>query len=111
MAGIVSYGGYVPWHRLNRMLIFKAMGWLNAGTRGLAKGEKAVAKLLDEMQRRGIATYLGKKINGFNSQGVDTEGGHIPAELILFMPGLTGPEWVKDSGLPLSEGGFIRGDE
>jgi sulfide:quinone oxidoreductase len=78
---------------------------------GKRLGEKAVAKLLDEMQRRGIATYLGKKINGFNSQGVDTEGGHIPAELILFMPGLTGPEWVKDSGLPLSEGGFIRGDE
>lgn len=78
---------------------------------GKRLGEKAVAKLLGEMQRRGITTYLGKKITSFNSQGVNTEGGHIPAELILFMPGLCGPEWAKDSDLPLSEGGFIRGDE
>ncbi|MDP1766722.1 MAG: FAD-dependent oxidoreductase [Methylotenera sp.] len=78
---------------------------------GKRLGEKAVAKLLGEMQQRGIATHLGKKITGFSTQGVETEGGHIPAELILFMPGLTGPEWAKGSGLPLSEGGFIRGDE
>jgi hydroxymethylglutaryl-CoA synthase len=43
MNGIVSYGGYIPRYRLNRKAIFKAMGWLNAGTAGYARGEKAVA--------------------------------------------------------------------
>jgi len=43
MAGIVSYGGYIPRYRLSRKLIFKAMGWLNPGTATHSKGEKAVA--------------------------------------------------------------------
>jgi hydroxymethylglutaryl-CoA synthase len=43
MAGICSYGGYVPRYRLNRKLIFDSMGWLSAGTASYAKGEKAVA--------------------------------------------------------------------
>jgi sulfide:quinone oxidoreductase len=30
--------------------------------------------------------------------------------LILFMPGMTGPDWLADSGLPLSDGGMIRAD-
>lgn len=42
---------------------------------------------------------------------MDTEIGHIPADLILLMPGMTGPAWARDSGLPLSEGGMIQGDE
>ncbi len=29
MVGISSYGGYVPRYRLNKMIIFGAMGWLN----------------------------------------------------------------------------------
>lgn len=28
---------------------------------------------------------------GFSEKGVDTEGGHINADLILFMPG---PDWI-----------------
>lgn len=43
MTGLVSYGGFVPRYRLNRMNIFKAMGWFNPVTMGAAKGEKAVA--------------------------------------------------------------------
>ena len=43
MIGIVSYGGYIPRYRLNRKIIFKAMGWLNPGSAGYARGEKAVA--------------------------------------------------------------------
>ena len=31
-----------------------------------------------------------------------TEGGQIPADLILFMPGMTGPAWIQGSPLPLS---------
>jgi sulfide:quinone oxidoreductase len=30
--------------------------------------------------------------------------------MILFMPGMTGPVWASDAGLPLSPGGFIQAD-
>ena len=78
---------------------------------GKRLGEKAVTGLLTEMARRRIDTHLGHKLLGFSEKGVDTEGGHVNADLILFMPGLTGPAWAENSGLPLSPGGFIQGDE
>jgi hydroxymethylglutaryl-CoA synthase len=43
MKGIISYGIYLPYYRLKRETIFKAMSWFNPGTAGLIKGEKAVA--------------------------------------------------------------------
>jgi sulfide:quinone oxidoreductase len=78
---------------------------------GKRLGAKAVSGLLAEMGRRRIDTHLGHKPLGFSEKGVDTEGGHINADLILFMPGLTGPAWAADSGLPLSPGGFFKADE
>jgi sulfide:quinone oxidoreductase len=78
---------------------------------GKRLGEKAVTGLLAEMARRRIDTHLGHKPLGFSEKGVDTEGGHLNADLILFMPGLTGPAWAADSGLPLSDGGFFKADE
>ncbi|HUX64923.1 NAD(P)/FAD-dependent oxidoreductase [Sulfuricella sp.] len=78
---------------------------------GKRLGDKAVKELVAEMQRRGIQTHLGHKIGGFSAEGVNTEGGAVPADLILFMPGLTGPAWVENSGLSISSGGFIRADE
>ena len=71
-------------------------------------GPKAVEGLLAEMQRRDIRTHLGHKISGFSVNKVMTEGGDIAADLILFMPGMTGPDWAPDSGLPLSAGGFFQ---
>jgi sulfide:quinone oxidoreductase len=78
---------------------------------GKRLGEKAVSGLLAEMARRRIDTHLGHKPLGFSEKGVDTEGGHVNADLILFMPGLTGPAWAPESGLPLSPGGFFKADE
>ena len=78
---------------------------------GKRLGEKAVSGLLAEMAKRGIDTRLGHKPLGFSEKGVDTEGGHVNADLILFMPGLTGPAWAPESGLPLSPGGFFQADE
>lgn len=78
---------------------------------GKRLGEKAVSGLLSEMAKRRIDTHLGHKPLGFSEKGVDTEGGHINADLILFMPGLTGPAWAPESGLPLSPGGFFKADE
>lgn len=77
---------------------------------GKRLGDRAVAGLLREMHSRGITTHLGHKIAGFEADRVKTEGGDVPAELILFMPGMTGPAWANESGLPLSEGGFFKAD-
>ena len=77
---------------------------------GKRLGDKAVAGLLREMAKRGIDTHLGQKISGFEADRVRTEGGDVPADLILFMPGMTGPAWAPDAELPLSDGGFFRAD-
>ncbi len=77
---------------------------------GIRMGEKAVERILGEMRRRGVATHLGHRMTGFEPGRVRTEGGDIEADMILFMPGLTGPAWLEGSGLPLSEGGMVRAD-
>jgi len=41
MAGIVSYGAYIPRYRIDRKVIYRAMGWLNPAS--YIPGEKAVA--------------------------------------------------------------------
>ncbi|MCB1865339.1 MAG: FAD-dependent oxidoreductase [Chromatiales bacterium] len=77
---------------------------------GARMGEKAVDRLLGEMSRRDIRTHLGHKLKGFAPGRVETEGGGFDTDLILFIPGMTGPDWAADSGLVLSEGGFIKAD-
>ena len=78
---------------------------------GQRLGAKAVENLLKEMAERGIETHLGHKMKAIEADKVVTEGGEIPADLTLFMPGMTGPAWAAESGLPLSAGGFILADE
>jgi len=74
-------------------------------------GPKAVSKLLDEMKKRGIQTHLGNKIKAFESDKVITEGGEFDADLIIFMPGMTGNKWFNNSELPRSEGGMVKADK
>jgi sulfide:quinone oxidoreductase len=89
-----------------------SLTFFNAATEpGKRLGEKAVTALLQEMARRNINTRLGHKPLSFSERGVTTEGGEINADLILFMPGLTGPLWAAESGLPLSPGGLFQADE
>nr|WP_156782227.1 FAD-dependent oxidoreductase [Acidihalobacter aeolianus] len=78
---------------------------------GARLGERAVKKLLDAMHRREIKTYLGHKPVRFEPGKVVTEREEIDADLILFMPGMTGPEWAENSGLTLSPGGMIKADQ
>ncbi|MDY6851417.1 MAG: zinc ribbon domain-containing protein [Thermodesulfobacteriota bacterium] len=58
MVGICSFGGYVPRYRLNRMLIFEAMGWLNTSTIAYARGEKAVANFDEDSITMAVAAGL-----------------------------------------------------
>lgn len=73
-------------------------------------GPKAVRHLLDEMARRNIRTHLGHKLQRFEADKVVTEGGEFKADMILFMPGLTGNLWFDQTGLARSPGGLLKAD-
>ena len=77
---------------------------------GQRLGPRAVQGLLREMDRLGIATDLGRKLVRFTPDRVVTEASEIAADMILFMPGMTGPDWLEGSDLPRSPGGFVTAD-
>jgi len=74
-------------------------------------GPRAVEGLMEEMRKREIRSHLGHKLKGFTENRVRTEGGDLDADLILFMPGMTGNQWFDNTDLPRSEGGFVKGDQ
>ncbi len=74
-------------------------------------GPKAVDSLLAEMRRRDIRYHLGHKLKSFSPTKVVTEGGEIDADLIIFMPGMTGNAWFDNTSLPRSPGGLLQGDQ
>ena len=96
--------------RQGRRNDFKLVFFNAAKEPGKRLGNRAVTGLLREMARRNIATHLGHKLLGFEADKIRTEGGEVPADLILFMPGMSGPAWAADAGLPLSDGGFFKAD-
>ncbi|OAD22468.1 sulfide-quinone reductase [Candidatus Thiomargarita nelsonii] len=89
---------------------FELVFFSPAAEPGKRLGGKAVKALLGEMEKYNIRTHLGHKMKGFSADAVHTEGGDIASDLTLFMPGMTGPAWAANSGLPLSEGGFFQAD-
>ncbi|MCP4577249.1 MAG: hypothetical protein GY846_13310 [Deltaproteobacteria bacterium] len=56
MSGIVSYGAYIPRYRIDRKLIYKAMGWLNPAT--FMPGEKAVANYDEDSLTMAVAAGI-----------------------------------------------------
>jgi sulfide:quinone oxidoreductase len=78
---------------------------------GARLGKKAVKGLLSEMKKRNIATHLGNKMKKFETNKVITEGGEIDADLILFMPGMTGNTWFDNTDLARSEGGLLKANQ
>lgn len=77
---------------------------------GARLGPKAVKHLLAQMDKRGIRTHLGHKMKRFDADRVVTEGGEFPADLILFMPGMTGNAWFDQTDLARSPGGLLKAD-
>lgn len=77
---------------------------------GVRLGPTVVRHLLAEMARRGIATHLGHKMVRMEADKVVTEGGELPSDLTLFMPGMTGNAWFDDTDLPRSPGGLVQAD-
>ncbi len=90
---------------------FKLVFFNGSDKPGIRLGEKAVKGLLGQMKKRGIATHLGAKPIRIEADKVVTEREEIPADLVLMMPGLTGPLWLDNTELPRSSGGFVQGDE
>ncbi|AGA32855.1 Sulfide-quinone reductase [Thioalkalivibrio nitratireducens DSM 14787] len=90
---------------------FKLVFFTPAPKPGNRLGPKAVEGLLKEMKRRDIETHLGHKLKAFEADKVITEGGEFGADLIVFMPGMTGNAWFDDTELPRSEGGLLQANE
>lgn len=86
---------------------FRLVFFTPAEKPGQRLGPKAVDGLMREMAKRGIETHLGHKLKGFEADKVMTEGGEFNADMILFMPGMTGNQWFDNTELPRSPGGMI----
>ena len=96
--------------RQRRRERFKLVFFTPADKPGNRLGPKAVGGLLKEMARLGIETHLGSKLKGFSERQVTTEAGSFDADLIIFMPGMTGDAWFDNTDLPRSPGGLLQGD-
>lgn len=94
--------------RQGRRERFKLIFFTPAPKPGARLGPKAVEGLLREMRKRDIETHLGHKMKGFEANKVMTEGGEFEADLILFMPGMTGNKWFDNTALARSEGGLLK---
>ena len=68
MAGITSYGAYIPIYRINRMSIYQALGWLNPAS--LLPGEKAVANYDEDSLTMAVAASM-DCLNGVDREIID----------------------------------------
>lgn len=90
---------------------FKLIFFTPAPEPGKRLGPGAVKGLLESMANKGIATYLGNKIKSFEKTKIITEAEEIKADMIIFMPGMTGNSWFDNTDLPRSPGGLIQADQ
>jgi sulfide:quinone oxidoreductase len=90
---------------------FKLVFFSPAKEPGSRLGPRAFAGVVREMEKRGIGMHLGNKLVRFEADKIVTEAGEFPANLILFMPGMTGNVWFDATDLPRSPGGFVAADK
>ena len=87
---------------------FKLVFFSPAPKPGVRLGPKAVNGIMSEMAKRDIETHLGHKMKAFEANKVITEVTEFAADMILFMPGMTGNLWFDNTDLPRSEGGLLK---
>ncbi|MDF1548473.1 MAG: FAD-dependent oxidoreductase, partial [Bacteroidales bacterium] len=76
---------------------------------GKKMGKKALASLSKFFKHYRINEHVGKKIIGFNKGEIEFEGDKkLASDLIVYISGGAGHNLFQDSGLPLSEAGFIK---
>lgn len=68
MPGIVSFGAYIPKFRIDRKLIYQAMGWLNPAT--FMPGEKAVANFDEDSLTMSVAAGM-DALRGLDPESID----------------------------------------
>lgn len=96
--------------RQHRRDKFRLVFFSRSQTPGQRLGERAVEMILEEMHKRRIDTVLGEKVQRIEPDAVVLERTRIESALTLFMPGLTGPEWLDRTALPRSPGGLLQAD-
>lgn len=76
---------------------------------GKKMGKKALKSIGKSFTYYRIKEHVGKKIIGFNKNEILFEGGNkLESDLIVFIAGGSGHLILKDSGLPLSDAGFVK---
>ncbi len=103
-------GTHTHLQRQGRRKRFKLLFFSPAAEPGKRLGPRAVNALLGTLARRGIDTHLGHKLKRFAADRIVTEGGEVAADLIVFMPGVTGNAWLDGTDLPRSPGGLLKAD-
>ncbi len=79
---------------------------------GARMGDKAAATVRKQFEAARVNIHFGKKLDGFDAQGVRLEGGaRVDADLVVYVPGGAGHPVLADAGLPLNEAGFVRIDQ
>jgi len=68
MVGITSYGAYIPLHRIDRNVIYSAMGWLDPAT--YMAGEKAVGNYDEDAVTMAVAAGM-NCLNGIDRHIID----------------------------------------
>jgi sulfide:quinone oxidoreductase len=79
---------------------------------GQKMGDKALVMMDKMFQRANIHKKVGSKITAFVKDGIEFEDGvKLESDLTMFISAGTGHTIMKDSGLPLSEAGFVVTNE
>lgn len=97
MAGIVSYGAYIPKYRIDRKIIYKAMGWLNPAT--YMPGEKAVVNFDEDSLTMAVAAGM-DCLNGVDRNQVEA----------AFFAGTTAPYVERQSAQIMASAFDLRTD-
>ncbi len=76
---------------------------------GARMGKQAMSMMNSMFKTKGLNRYFGKKITGFEPEGVSFEdGSKLLSDLTMFIPAGAGSSVFKNTDLPLSEAGFIQ---
>ncbi len=71
MIGIVSYGGYVPKRRLNRMSVIQEMGWYIPALMMVANGERSMCNWDEDSLTMAVASAR-DCVSGFDKSKIDS---------------------------------------
>jgi sulfide:quinone oxidoreductase len=79
---------------------------------GARMGRGALELMAAMFGKKGIASRTGTPIAGFDERGVAfADGSRLDADLVLFIPGVSGHPVLAASDLPLNDAGFVQIDD